>query len=140
MTRKRGTITILDTGEQADVEFTPERRTRKPPSDPEEQFVMVFWREMYRYELTRREVDVLGWLAEHMDRQGQVTYRLDHIAEPLGITQQNVWNLIDGLLRKGAVRKVRKGSVLVNPHLMWKGALRDRRAAIFTWINLAVNE
>lgn len=136
------TYTNVDTGES--VELTHEEVIKARPRGgkvvpkSEGRFVTAWPENLWRFRLGSRDWQVFWMMATTINLEtGIADYVVKDMAEELGMQRESVSRCISNLERKGMVQRLDKsgGRARFNPHLIWRGALTDRRRTLIEMEN-----
>lgn len=101
-----------------------------------EGFVQVWFGPMVEMGITGRELRVFGCLAHTMGiESGFAQSSPQMIAEFLDMSPKHASICVSRLVERGALRRVKRGVVFVNPNIAWRGAGGHRRTAQMRWMN-----
>lgn len=133
---RRQAVTVEETGEKMTLLTEEAVGRRKPGGEKwdatvDEEYIMAFPERLAQLGLTAREMEVLFLVAQEAKiDSGQARFSAKEIGEKLGTAGPNISQLVIQLIEKGALERVARSVVRVNPLYVWRGSRQQRRAAL----------
>lgn len=122
----------VETGEVLHLSTEENVRTnRRRGENINTRFALVFADELAEARLTGQELMTLILLADTMDIETHIcNYRIRDIAAKMRASEPRISQVVRDLHEKGVIQKIARGQARVNPELVWRGGMTDRRDAI----------
>lgn len=133
---RRQKVTVEETGEELHLLTEESVKGRRPMAEKwdsalDEEYIMAFPERIAQLNLSGRELEVLFLVAQEAKiDSGVARFSAKDIGARLGTSGPNISQLVIQLIQKGALERVERAVVRINPLYVWRGSRMQRRAAL----------